>query len=79
MAVSGNHLKVKPNSSRQRLIDEADRSLMVYLQSAPVEGKANQELIQVVTKFFGISQSAVSIKSGLTARIKILEIQTPEG
>ena len=68
--------KVKPNSSQQRPIDEADGSLTVYLRAAPVDGKANQELIQVVAKFFCVSKSAVSVKSGLSARIKLLEIWT---
>jgi uncharacterized protein len=72
-------VRVKPSSSKQRLIEEADGSLTVYLRSAPVEGKANAELIQTIAKFFGVSKSAVSIQSGLTARIKILKIQTPEG
>jgi uncharacterized protein YggU (UPF0235/DUF167 family) len=47
-------------------------------QVAPVEGKANQELIALVARQFGCRKSAVSIKSGASGRMKLVRIENAE-
>jgi uncharacterized protein len=68
-------VKVKPNSQQQKLKILADGSFLVCLKSPPREGKANQELIEVLAKHFRISRSQISIQSGLSSRIKIVAIK----
>ncbi|MEP0784839.1 DUF167 domain-containing protein [Trichocoleus sp. DQ-A3] len=51
-----------------------DGSLTVHLKSPPVDGKANEELIQILSKKFNISKSRIFIKSGLSSRNKLVEI-----
>ncbi len=68
-------IKSKPNSKKQQLITELDGSLTAYLKSSPINGKANEELIQLLANSFGIPKSKVVIKSGLSSRIKLVEIQ----
>jgi uncharacterized protein len=72
-------IKVKPNAKKQQLIAQADGSLMVYLKSSPVDGKANAELIQLLAKAFKVPKSCVTIKWGLSSRNKLVEIETEEG
>jgi uncharacterized protein len=67
-------VRVKPNAKTQQLIEEPDGSLTVHLKSSPVEGKANAELIQVLSKTFEVPKSAITIKLGLTSRQKLIEI-----
>lgn len=67
-------VKVKPNSKRQEIIEQPDGSLLVYLKSPPVDGKANQELIKILAKQYGVARSQVTIKSGLSAKNKLVEI-----
>lgn len=67
-------VKVKPNSKRQSIKEEADGSLTVYLKSSPIDGKANEELIELLAEKFEISKSRITIKSGLASRQKLLEI-----
>ncbi|PMB31410.1 hypothetical protein CEN47_11490, partial [Fischerella thermalis CCMEE 5319] len=50
-------VKVKPNSKMQKIEAAADRSLIVYLKSPPVDGKANEELIKVLFDNFHVPQS----------------------
>ncbi|MBU7584202.1 MAG: DUF167 domain-containing protein [Nostoc sp. TH1S01] len=69
-------VKVKPNSKQQKVEEQADGSLTVYLKSPPVDGKANEELIKVLADKFDVPKSYVSIKSGLSSRQKLIEIQT---
>ncbi|ALF53010.1 hypothetical protein ACX27_09365 [Nostoc piscinale CENA21] len=68
-------VKVKPNSKQQKVEEQADGSLTVYLKSPPTNGKANEELIKVLADKFDVPKSYVSIKSGLFSRQKLIEIQ----
>ena len=67
-------VKVKPNSKQQKIEESPDGSLTVHLKSPPVEGKANQELIQLLAQKFDVSKSQVTIKSGLSSKFKLVEI-----
>ncbi|MBS9390619.1 MAG: DUF167 domain-containing protein [Dolichospermum sp. WA123] len=67
-------VKVKPNSKQQKIEELADSSLIVYLKSPPVDGKANEELIKLLAKKFDVSKSSIRIKSGTTSRQKVIEI-----
>ncbi|MBD2301570.1 DUF167 domain-containing protein [Nostoc sp. FACHB-87] len=69
-------VKVKPNSKQQKVEEQADGSLTVYLKSPPIDGKANEELIKVLADKFDVPKSYVSIKSGFSSRQKLIEIQT---
>jgi len=64
-------VKVKPNSGRQEIVKEGDKYL-VYLKSCPENNKANVELVKLLKKYFS---RPVKIKSGLSSRKKIIEIE----
>ena len=65
---------VKPNSKQQKIEESADGSLIVRLKSPPVDGKANRELIEMLAKQFKVTKSKISIKSGLSSKNKLVEI-----
>lgn len=69
-------IKVKPNSKEQQIIEEKDGSLTIRLKSPPVDGKANQELIKVLSKKYNVPKSYIRIKSGASSRQKLIEIET---
>lgn len=69
-------VKVKPNSRASSLEATGDGSWLAQLKSPPVDGKANAELIGLVARHFGCAKSAVSIKSGASARTKRVRIDT---
>ncbi len=69
-------VKVKPNSKQQSIKEETDGSFTVNLKSPPVDGKANDELIRVLAKKFDVPKSKIRIKSGLSSRQKLIEIDT---
>ncbi|HIK05639.1 MAG TPA: DUF167 domain-containing protein [Trichormus sp. M33_DOE_039] len=68
-------VKVKPNSKQQKIEEQADGSLTVYLKSPPVDGKANEELIKLLADEFEVPKSHIRIKSGLSSRQKLIEIE----
>jgi len=67
-------VKVKPNAQKQKIDEAADGSLIVHLKSPPVEGKANEELIKRLAKKFEVQRSQIIIKSGISSRNKLVEI-----
>lgn len=69
-------IKVKPNSKQQKITEEADGSLTIHLKSPPVNGKANEELIKLLSKNFDVPKSRITIKLGLSSRQKVVEIDS---
>lgn len=67
-------LKVKPYSRQQKIDRAADESLIVYLKSPPIDGKANQELIKLLAEYYQVTKAQIKIKSGFSAKHKIIEI-----
>lgn len=67
-------VKVKPNARASALDDAGDGTLVAQLKSAPVDGKANAELIELVARHFGCAKTCVSIKSGASSRTKLIRI-----
>ncbi len=70
------NVKVKPNSKEQKIIEEVDGSFTIRLKSPPVDGKANEELIKVLSKKYNVPKSYIRIKSGASSRQKLIEIDT---
>jgi hypothetical protein len=67
-------VKVKPRSRVSALEQAEDGTLVARLRSAPVDGKANAELIELVARHFGCPRAAVTIKSGASSRTKLVAI-----
>ncbi|MDE2091532.1 MAG: DUF167 domain-containing protein [Gammaproteobacteria bacterium] len=69
-------VKVKPRA-RVSALDEpdADGVWLARLKSVPVDGKANEELVALVARHFACPKSAVTIKNGLSSRMKHVQIK----
>jgi hypothetical protein len=72
------HLNVRviPRASKPGIAGTRDGALLVRLQSPPVEGAANSELIDVIAKTFGVPKRDVSIESGERSKLKRVAIAT---
>lgn len=66
------NVRVAPRSSRPGLDGIAGDALKVRVKSAPVDGKANKELLETVAEAFGLAKSRVSFVSGETSKNKKL-------
>jgi len=67
-------IKVKPNSRASLLEQNENGTWLAHIKSPPVDGKANEELIALVAKHFSCRKSEVSIKSGTSSRLKLVQI-----
>ncbi|QHJ01459.1 hypothetical protein GT347_08490 [Xylophilus rhododendri] len=68
-------VKVKPNARVSQLSRTEDGSWLAQLKSPPVDGKANAELIALVAEAFGCRKAAVSIRSGASGRMKLVDVE----
>ena len=67
-------VRVIPRSSKSEIIGEYDRALKVKLNSPPVDGAANTELIKLLAKMFDVSKAQIEILSGNTSKSKQVKI-----
>lgn len=68
-------VKVVPRASKPGVAVEPDGSLKVRLQSPPVDGAANAELVEVLAARFGVPKRAVTIVGGAQSRTKRVRIE----
>ncbi len=67
-------VKVFPSSGRVAWKLEAGGRLKCYLKSPPEKGKANRELITVLSKSLKLPGASITIVLGATSRIKRVRI-----
>lgn len=68
-------IRVKPNSRASLLAQSEDGTWIAQVKSPPVDGKANEEVRELVARHFECRKSAVSIKSGASGRMKSVRIE----
>ena len=62
-----------PRASRAEIVGWTDAGMLkVRVTAPPVDNKANQELVRLLSKLLGVTRSDVSIKAGATSRNKRL-------
>jgi uncharacterized protein (TIGR00251 family) len=71
-------VRVIPRASKPGIAGVRDGALLVRLQSPPVEGAANDELMQVIAKAFGAAKRDVTIVAGERSKLKRVAIATLE-
>ena len=65
------NVRAQPRSSKSGIDGLwGDDAVKVRIRSAPVDGKANKELVETLADAFGLPKSAVSFKGGETSKTK---------
>jgi len=67
-------IKVEPRGSKKAIAGVLGNSLKVKLTAPPVEGAANEQLIELLADAFGVKKSAVRIVRGQSSKNKLVEI-----
>ena len=64
------NVRAQPRSSRSGLDGLLGDAVKVRIKCAPVDGKANKELVETLAEAFDLPKSAVVFKSGETSKTK---------
>ena len=64
------NVRAQPRSSRSGIDGLLGDAVKVRIKCAPVDGKANKELVETLADAFGLAKSAVQFKSGETSKTK---------
>jgi uncharacterized protein len=67
-------VKVHPRARKDAITGIVGDALKLALAAPPVEGRANQAVIEFFAELFAIPRSSVTIASGETSRNKIVRI-----
>ncbi len=68
-------VRVTPRASRDELLGWQDGVLRVRLRAPPVEGRANEALVRLLSGRLDVASSRIEVVSGGTARTKRLRIE----
>jgi len=67
-------VRVQPRASRTEVAGTQQGALKVRLQAPPVDGAANEALVDFLAESLGVPRRQVRIVSGATARTKVVEV-----
>lgn len=67
-------VKVTVNASKSEVISRGPGPWSVRLAAPPVDGKANEALIELMADEFDCAKSLVRIVKGQTSKIKVVEV-----
>ncbi|MBN4059740.1 MAG: hypothetical protein COA71_03365 [SAR86 cluster bacterium] len=67
-------LKVVPGASNSSIVGWLGDALKVRVVAAPEKGKANKEVLRLLSKALSVQRGELSLVSGLSAPLKILEV-----
>jgi uncharacterized protein YggU (UPF0235/DUF167 family) len=62
-------VKVKPRARTTELVLQHDGIWLARVEAPPVDGQANDELVALVARHFGLRKTQVSIRTGASGRI----------
>lgn len=67
-------VKVQPRAKATRVAGRLENAYRLQVAAPPVDGKANDACIAFFADVAGVAKSRVRIVSGLTSRMKVVEI-----
>ena len=68
-------VRVYPGAPRSQIVGLAEGAWRIKVAAPPLEGKANKELVDFLSKLLDVSKSSVTITQGLTSRNKVITVE----
>lgn len=66
---------VQPRASRTELVGVHGGALRVRLQAVPVDGRANEALVEYLASRLGVPRRAVQVAIGQASRRKVVDVE----
>jgi hypothetical protein len=68
-------LRVQPRASRTAIAGVMGDAVKLAITAPPVDGKANEAVVEFLAKLLGVPKSSVVILSGETGRNKVIAVR----
>lgn len=65
---------VQPGASKTEIVGPHNGSLKIRIKSPPIDGRANEALIEFLAEFFQIAKRSIEVIKGQTQRNKVVRI-----
>lgn len=66
--------KVHPNSKKNEVVKKAEDSFEIFVRAKPVEGKANDAALDLLSEHLKVARSKLRLVRGASSRNKIIEM-----
>ena len=67
-------VRVTPRASTNRIAGERDGALLVHVTAPPVDGRANDAVVALLSENLGVPPSAIRVERGAGARTKLVSV-----
>ena len=68
-------VRVQPRASRSEIVGVHGDAMKIRLSAPPVDGAANEALVELIANCLGVGRRAVRIVSGEASRSKVVEVE----
>jgi uncharacterized protein (TIGR00251 family) len=67
-------VQVKAQARKENIVKISQQEYQVSVHAAPVAGKANEALVELLARYFSVPKSSVRVLRGQSSRKKLVEI-----
>jgi uncharacterized protein len=67
-------VQVKTQARKENIVKISQQEYQLSVHAAPVAGKANQEVVELLARYFSVPKSSVKLLRGQWSRKKLFEI-----
>ena len=67
-------VRVRTNARKDEIRKSGESSFDISVTAPPVDGKANEKVIELIAELLGTRKSRVAIVRGLTSKRKVVEV-----
>ncbi len=71
-------VKVVPNSSASKIVEVNEEFVKIKLNSPPIEGRANKEVINLLSKVLDIPKTSIELLNGDKNKLKTIGVPITE-
>ena len=67
-------VRAKPKAYTNKVLELSPNTFEIHVTAPPVDGQANRAILELLAEHLHVSKSQIVLKSGLTSRTKLFEI-----
>jgi uncharacterized protein (TIGR00251 family) len=67
-------VKIQPGAGRDEVVGKLGDCVKIKISAPAIDGKANEALVQFLSKVLNVPKGKITIKSGLKSRTKLVDL-----